>query len=149
MLQESTALLRYSQTHELEMASQRNGAETMHNSIVRRQREELDELVRHERDQVRVLREEASNISAHLVTQPAEERSKCHELEMMAEFQVKTTNLEYIGEMQKLCGARDALAVELNQVTAALARCQQELALREVMLKQGDAGSSADKNSGP
>ena len=86
VLQQSFALLRYSQTHEHEMASQRSGAETMHNSIVRMQREEFNELVRRQREEVRVLRGEASNISTHLVAQLAAERTKCHEREMMGEF---------------------------------------------------------------
>ena len=52
---------------------------------------------------------------------------------------MKSSNLEYVGEMQKMCAARDALAHELQNVNMALERCKQELALRDAMLKNGDA----------
>ena len=41
--------------------------------------------------------------------------------------------------MQKVCAARDHLAQELQNVTVALERCGQELALRDAMLRNGDA----------
>ena len=51
----------------------------------------------------------------------------------------KSSNLEYVGEVQKVCAARDQLAQELQNVTMALERCGQEVALRYAMLRNGDA----------
>ena len=120
----------------------------MHTTIVTRQREEFDELVRRKQAQVRVLREEAANVSNRLAVQLAAERNKCHELEVVAEFQLKASNQEYVGEVQKLCAAKDALAEELNLTHAALAMCQQEITLRGVILQSGDAqtGNSGESS---
>ena len=92
VLQESAALLRSSQNHEFEMASQRSGAVTMHTAIVAKQREEFNELVKQERAQMRVIREEAAYVSNNLAGQLAAEREKCYDLEIMAEQQFQTVN---------------------------------------------------------
>ena len=62
---ESAALLHYSQSHRRDMASQRQGAETMHCGIMQRERAEFDELLRREKEQVRVIREEAADLGNH------------------------------------------------------------------------------------
>ena len=43
---------------------------------------------------MRVIREEAANVSNHLAIQLAAERTKCHELEVMVEHQLQATNQE-------------------------------------------------------
>jgi len=92
MSRESVALLHYSHNHEREMASQRSGAETRHIAIVSKQREEFNELMRNERAQLRVIREEAAFHSSQLAGQLATERQKCQELEVMAQQQLQTVS---------------------------------------------------------
>ena len=121
------------------MASQRQGAETMHSGIMQRERAEFDELLRREKEQVQVIRAEVADLGNHLLAQLTTKRTKCQETEMMAEYHVKSSNLEYVGEMQKVCAARDHLAQELQNVTMALERCGQEVALRDAMLRNGDS----------
>ena len=78
-----------------------------------------------------MIREGAADLGNHLFAQLTTERTKCQEMEMMAEYHVKSSNLEYVGEMQKVCAARDQLAQELQSMTMALERCGQEVALRD------------------
>ena len=75
----------------------------------------------------------------HLLGQLTVERTKCQEMEMMAEYHVKSSNMEYVGEVQKVCAACDQLAQELQNVTMAPERCGQEVALRDAVLRNGDA----------
>ena len=82
----------------------------MHSSIMQRQRAEFDELLRREREQVRVIRDEAADLGNQLFAQLTTEWTKCQEMDMMAEYHVKASNFEYVGEMQEVCAARDALA---------------------------------------
>ena len=74
------------------MASQRTGAETNHVAIVNKQREEFNELMRQERAQMRVIREEAMYQSSQLATQLAAERQRCNELELIAQQQLDTVS---------------------------------------------------------
>ena len=77
-----------------------------------------------------MIRAEAAGLGNHLLEQLAAERNKCQEIEIMAEFHVKSS---------KMCAARGALAHELQNVNMALERCRQELAVREATLRNGDA----------
>ena len=70
---------------------------------MQRERAEFDELLRREREQVHIIRAEAADLGNHLFTQLTTERSKCQEMEMMAAYHVESSNLEYVGEMQKMC----------------------------------------------
>ena len=106
--------MRHSQDRELNMASQRSSAETKHAAIVAKPREEFNELVKQERAQTRVIREEAADISNCLAGQLAAERMKCHELEVIAEHHLQAANHEYVVEVQRLRAAKGSLADELN-----------------------------------
>ena len=121
------------------MASQRQGAETIHSGIMQRERAEFDELLRREKEQVHRIRSEAAEMGNQLLGQLTAERTKCQEMEMVAEYHVKSSNMEYVSEMQKVCAARDQLAHALQSAIIALERCGQEVALRDAMLRNGDA----------
>ena len=122
---ESAALLRYSHGYELEMASQRTGAETNHVAIVSKQREEFNELMRQERAQMRVIREEAAFQSSQLATQLANERQRCNELELIAQRQLDTVSN----------GAANVTNHLVGQVAAERQRCQELEQMAEQQLQ--------------
>ena len=76
VLQESSALIQFSQTHEIQMATQRQSAEARHSDIMRRQQEAFREQVRKGRVEVRRLRDETKDVSSTLRSQLAVERKK-------------------------------------------------------------------------
>ena len=92
-MQESSGLIHFTQTHEIQMAAQRQSAEERHSDIMRRQQEALHEQLRKDRDEVRRLRDATEDVSVALQSQLAVERNKGQELEMMMQFYARSSNM--------------------------------------------------------
>ena len=69
VLLESSALIQFSQSHKIQLASQRQSAEERHSDIMRGQQEAFDGQVRRECDEVRKLRDLSKDLSSNLQTQ--------------------------------------------------------------------------------